>query len=89
MPNVTSKIIIDKKKKHFILIDMGWCNLGFIHNWVFHIEVKNSKIHLHKNMTDFDIVEELVENGIDKDDFVFTMLNEPKDVYKAQLGEAA
>lgn len=89
MPNLKSEVIVDTVKNHYILMDMGWTNLGFIHKWVFHFELKGDKIHLHKNMTDFNIVEELVENGINKDDFVFTMLNEPKDVHKAQLGEAA
>ena len=89
MPLVKSKLIIDKKEQHFILMDMGWSQLGFIHNWVFHIEIKDQKVHLHKNMTDFDIVGTLIENGIAKEDIIITVLEEPSNLSESQLGEAA
>jgi len=89
MPLVKSNIIIDKEERHFILMDMGWSQLGFIHNWVFHFEIKDGKVYGHKNMTDFDIVAELVENGIDKKDIVITVLEEPENLSEPQFGEAA
>ena len=89
MPLVKSEVIIDKTKNHYILMDMGWSNLGFIHKWVFHFEIKEGKLHLHKNMTDFDIIAELIENGIDKKDIVITILEGTDSLPTTQLGEAA
>jgi len=89
MPKVKSTLIIDKDKKHYILLDIGWNNDEFIHDWVFHFELKGSKIYGHKNMTDFDIVAALIENGIDKKDIIISVLEEPTNLSESQLGEAA
>ncbi len=89
MPLVKSEVIIDTDKKHFILMDMGWSNLGFIHKWVFHFEVKNDKVYIHKNSTDFDIIKAVIENGIPKSDIVISVLEEPTNLSDAILGEAA
>jgi len=89
MPLVKSEVIIDADKKHFILMDIGWSNLGFIHKWVFHFEIKKDKIYLHKNSTDFDIIKALIENEIPKDDIVISVLEEPANLSEVQLGEAA
>ena len=76
-------------EKHFILMDIGWSDLGFIHNWVFHIEIKKEKIHLHKNMTDFNMVEALTDQGVPQSDIVISVLQEPTNLSDIQLGEAA
>ena len=89
MPLVKSEVIIDTNKRHFVLMDMGWSNLGFIHKWVFHLEIKEDKVYLHKNMTDFDIVEALIENGIKKTDIVISILEEPTNLSDTLFGEAA
>ena len=89
MPLVKSEVIIDSNKRHFILMDMGWSNLGFIHKWVFHIEIKDGKVYLHKNMTDFDIVEALIENGINKQDIMISILEDPTKLSDTILEEAA
>jgi len=89
MPNVKSEIIIDEDKKHFILFDIGWHEDEFIHDCIFHFELKEGKVHGHKNTTDFDIIQELVENGIDKKDIIITILEEADSISETQLGEAA
>ena len=89
MPLVKSRVIIDQAKRHFILMDMGWSHIGFIHNWVFHFELIGDKVHLHDNSTDFDIIEELVEYGIAKTDMVISVLEEPDFDENGKLKEAA
>lgn len=89
MPNVKSKLFIDAAKENYILLDMGWHEDEFIHDIVYHFEIKQDKIYGYKNITDFDIVAELVENGIDKNDFIFSILNESNDTSNPQLEEAA
>lgn len=89
MPNVKSKLFVDAAKENYILLDMGWHEDEFVHDIVYHFEIKKGKIYGYKNITDFDIVGKLVENGINKNDFVFTVLNEPEDVQNEQLEEAA
>lgn len=48
MPEVHSKLIVDESKEHFILIDMGWNEKKYIHDWVFHIEIKDEKFGFTK-----------------------------------------
>jgi len=89
MPNVKSELIINEAKTHFILIDIGWHEEEFIHDWVFHFELKDSKVYGHKNMTDFDIVGQLIKNGIAEKDIIITILEGTDSLSETQLGEAA
>lgn len=89
MPKVKSELIIDEGKKHFILIDIGWDKDEFIHDWVYHFELKNGKVYGHKNTTDFDIVGQLIKNGIAKKDIIISFLQEGQLDEETQLEEAA
>lgn len=68
LPDLKTELIIDKNKNHYILLDMGWQDNEFIHEWVFHIEIKNDKVWVHEDMTDVNIAQELIDAGINASD---------------------
>lgn len=82
MPDVHSELIIDEAGHHFILVDMGWNDKKYIHDWVFHIEIKNDKIWIHEDLTDIGIAKELIENGIPESDIILAFANPPTKKYK-------
>lgn len=88
MPMVTSKLIVDKVENNFVVFDIGWHKKSFIHNIVFHFEIKEEKIYCYKNASDFDIIGELIESGIPESEFIIPELNLSKP-NNTQLGEAA
>ena len=48
-----------------------------IHFCVFHLDIKNNKVWIQENTTEFDLANELVEMGIPKQDIVIGF-NTPK-----------
>jgi len=74
MPLVVSKLIIDKTQTNFLIFDIGWHKKSFVHNIVFHFEIKKGKIYAYKNATDFDIIGELIETGIPENEFIIPEL---------------
>lgn len=71
---INAQVIIDQKKEHFLLIDSGWHHHKFIHNLIFHLQIKNQKIWVLQDRSDIGIAEELTKNGIDKSNIVIGFL---------------
>jgi len=63
-------LIIDKEKDEFILLWAGWTGDHYKHGIMFHLQIKNNKIWIHEDRTDFDIAGRLVDAGIPKSDIV-------------------
>lgn len=89
MPLVKSKLFIDETKANYFLFDIGWHQEEFIHDCIYHFEIINGKIRGYKNITDFDIISTLIENGIDKNDIIFEFLEDFGEHQNEVLGEAA
>jgi hypothetical protein len=70
MPNIDSYAIIDKENNHFQLLQSGWQDHDYIFTVVYHFDIKNGKVWFQRNITDKDVVDELMEMGIDKNDIV-------------------
>ncbi len=71
---LTSFVIIDESKEHFLLVDSGWHKHKFIHNLIFHVQIKGEKIWVLENRSDVSIANELKEEGISKEDIVIGFL---------------
>lgn len=73
--SIISQLIIDQERKHYQLIRLGWKNDSeYVHYCVFHFDIIDSKVWVQVNRTDILIAEELVKEGIDKQDIVLGML---------------
>ncbi len=65
------QVIADLQRDHFQLVRIGWQGDAFVHNTVFHFDIKaDDKIWIQANWTDTDIAAELVERGVTKSDIV-------------------
>lgn len=69
-PEIEQELICDIGRDRYLLLDLGWENNHRVYNCFIHIEIRNEKIWLQRNMTDVDFAEELVEMGVPKTDIV-------------------
>ena len=66
-----AQVIADLQRDHFQLVRLGWRDDAFVHNTIFHFDIKaNDKIWIQANWTDVDIAAELINRGVDKSDIV-------------------
>ena len=58
------------ERNHYQLIHVGWRNKHRIYGCVVHLDIKDGKIWIQHNGTEFDIAVKLTEMGIAKQDIV-------------------
>jgi XisI protein len=68
--NTEFQLLFDDEHGHYQLYRVGWEGLERIHYCVFHLDIKNEKIWVQEDATDYDIVGELEEKNIPKQDIV-------------------
>ncbi len=68
--NVESQLIFDTINDHYQLLDVGWEGLKRVYNCYLHLDIKDGKIWIQRNMTEVDIAQELVDMGVPKEDIV-------------------
>ncbi len=71
---VESQLIFDTEHDHYQLLDIGWEEFKRIYNCFIHLDIKDGKIWIQRNMTERDLAQELVELGIPKDDIILGLL---------------
>ncbi|MEO1433351.1 MAG: XisI protein [Cyanobacteria bacterium J06632_19] len=62
--------IFDTERDHYQLVSVGWNNQKRIYACMMHLDIKNNKIWIQQNTTEFDIANELIEMGLPKHDIV-------------------
>jgi XisI protein len=67
---VESQLIFDVERDHYQLMHVGWRNKRRIYGCVVHLDIKDGKIWIQHNGTEFDIAIQLAEMGIDKQNIV-------------------
>jgi len=67
---VETQIIADTEHDHYQLVHVGWQDERRVYGCVFHIDIKNGKIWIQYNGTEWHIAEELVKFGVPKEDIV-------------------
>lgn len=69
--NIEKLLLADKENRHYQLLIQGWQGTHFVHNVIFHLEVKpDGKVWIWLNQSDQKIASELEERGISKKDIV-------------------
>jgi len=64
---VEKVLIADTESGHFQLLMQGWHETHYVHQLIFHLQVKNDgKVWIWLNQSDQRIASELVEKGIPK-----------------------
>ena len=70
-PDPGYQLIFDENHDTYMLYRTGWKDeFKRIHFCVFHLDIKNNKIWVQEDVTDFDIVGELESYGIGHDEIV-------------------
>ncbi len=69
-PEIECQLVFDAEHDHYQLLDVGWEGLKRVYNCFIHLDIKDGKIWIQRNMTEVDIARELVEMGVPKEDIV-------------------
>ena len=64
------QLILDTERNHFQILAIGWERGKRVYYPVFHIDIKNGKIWIQEDATDFDVVGELERQGVPANDIV-------------------
>lgn len=72
-----TQLIFDTTHDHYQLLEVGWENEERIYNCIMHLDIRDGKIWIQRNMTDVSLAKKLVDEGIPKTDIVLG-LHPPK-----------
>ncbi len=67
---ITPLAICDTQRDQYLLLDAGWDNTGRVHSVAFHAQLRDHKIHIEWDGTEYSIAQELVDAGVPKEDIV-------------------
>lgn len=69
--NIQTHAVCDRDADEYMVIDSGWNEKGRrIYDVVLHFRILNENIHVERDNTDAEVVRELLEAGIEKDDII-------------------
>ncbi|MBW4670940.1 MAG: XisI protein [Cyanomargarita calcarea GSE-NOS-MK-12-04C] len=68
--DVECQVVFDRENDHYQILDVGWEGLNRIYNCSIHIDIKDGKIWIQRNMTEADLAQELLEMGVVKEDII-------------------
>ena len=68
--DVETQIAFDTERDHYQLMNVGWKNQRRVYGCFLHIDIKDSKVWLQHNGTEYEVAEELANLGIRKQDIV-------------------
>ncbi len=70
---IKTHAVIDAETGDYMVVDSGWNEKGRrIYDVVLHFRLQNDAVHIERNNTDAEIVQELLESGIEKDDIILS-----------------
>lgn len=69
-PSIEREFICDTNSDRYLIVNLGWQETHHVYGCMIHMEIRNEKIWIQRNMTDVDFAEELVELGVPKTDIV-------------------
>jgi XisI protein len=75
---VEEYLSFDTERDHYQLLALGWEQGRRVYFCILHLDIKNGKIWLQENNTDYDIIGGLIELGVPKSDIVIGF--HPEDV---------
>lgn len=62
--------VFDTQKDHYQVMNVGWDGYRRVYGCVLHLDIKKGKIWIEQNMTEMKIAQELINQGIPKEDIV-------------------
>jgi hypothetical protein len=68
--DLKDETIFDQATDRYLLLTVGWQGRKPVNTIVLHLDIRDGQIWIQCNNTDQDIVEELVERGVDANDII-------------------
>jgi len=68
--SVNRRILVDRENNSFQLLSIGWSGNHYIFGPIFHFDIIDGKIWMQCNNTEWEVVDFLMEHGVDKQDIV-------------------
>lgn len=68
--SVETQVIMDEMRDHYQLVHIGWDDAHRIYGCLIHIDIKDEKIWIQHNSTELDVDDDLIEQGVAKEDIV-------------------
>ena len=68
--DVEDQLIFDLERDHYQLLSVGWARGQRVYFCILRLDIKNGKIWLQENSTDYDIIEDLMALGVPASDVV-------------------
>ena len=67
---IETQLLFDAENDHYQVLRVGWRDRKQIFLVVFHIDIKDGKIWVQHNASDYDIVGDIEAQGVPKEDIV-------------------
>ena len=67
---VENQIVTDEKHDHYLLLYVGWRGNQRVRGIVLHMDIKDGRIWIQHDGTEYGVANELVEMGVPKEDIV-------------------
>lgn len=68
--DIEMQTIFDREQDRYLLVALGWDGDRRFYSCLFHLEIKNGKIWIQRNETDWLITPDLLKKGVAKEDIV-------------------
>ena len=68
--DVKYRILADRENNSFQLLTVGWNNHDYMFGPIFHFDIIDGKIWMQCNNTEWEVVDEFMANGVDRQDIV-------------------
>jgi hypothetical protein len=65
-----TRLIMDTENDHYQVLYTGWRNDQQIFSVIFHFDIIEGKIWVQRNISDYDIIEDIEQKGVPKSDIV-------------------
>lgn len=73
---IQTEVVFDRERDRYLLLEVGWENGLRIHHTVAHLEIVNGKIWIQLDRTQRGIANDLLDNGVQKDEIVLGFRSE-------------
>jgi len=67
---VKRRVLIDRENNSFQLLSAGWRDGHYVFGPIFHFDIIDGKVWMQCNNTEREVVDELMLQGVDKQDIV-------------------
>lgn len=73
-PQEDVQLVCDKTGRHFLIVYYGWSSEGHLHSVPIHLEILDGKVWIQEILTEIEVDDDLVAQGIPKSDIVLGVL---------------